>query len=116
MAATDALNKLKEIAAQRFGGSPDNYDVDGRRVFRKGSPGTGMSYGDAAQRAIALGGKFDGHELPKDINPMTQVSATAMAGTGLIGVAKDNLPMTGSPSPSPPPSSRSSWTLRRASM
>jgi CO/xanthine dehydrogenase Mo-binding subunit len=98
VAATDALNKLKEIAAQRFGGSPDSYDVDGKRVFRKGSPGTGMSYGDAAKRAIQLGGKFDGHELPKDINPMTQVSATAMAGTGLIGVAKDNLPMTGSPS------------------
>jgi len=98
VAATDALNKLKEIAAKRFGGSPDNYDIDGRRVFRKGSPGTGMSYGEAAQRAIALGGKYDGHELPKDINPMTQVSATAIAGTGLVGVAKDNLPMKGAPS------------------
>ncbi|HXC58511.1 MAG TPA: molybdopterin cofactor-binding domain-containing protein, partial [Steroidobacteraceae bacterium] len=98
VAATDALNKLKEIAAKRFGGSPDSYDVDGKRVFRKGSPGTGMSYGEAAQRAIALGGKYDGHELPKDINPMTQVSATAIAGTGLVGVAKDNLPMKGAPS------------------
>jgi CO/xanthine dehydrogenase Mo-binding subunit len=57
-----------------------------------------MTYAQAAQQAIVLGGKYDGHELPKDINPMTQVSATAMAGTGLIGVAKDNLPMTGSPS------------------
>jgi CO/xanthine dehydrogenase Mo-binding subunit len=98
VAAVDAVTKLKEIAAQRFGGSPDGYDVDGRRVFRKGSPGQGMSYGEAAQRAIALGGKYDGHELPKDINVMTQVSATALAGTGLIGVAKDNLPMTGAPS------------------
>ena len=33
--------KLKEIAAQRFGGSPDDYDIDGERVFRKGSPGDG---------------------------------------------------------------------------
>ena len=98
VAATDALNKLKEIAARRFGGSPDSYDVDGRRVFRRGSPGTGMSYGDAAKRAIELGGKFDGHELPADINPMTKGSATALAGTGLIGVAKDNLPTTGAPS------------------
>jgi xanthine dehydrogenase molybdenum-binding subunit len=98
VAATDALNKLKEIAAKSFGGAPDSYDIDGKRVFRKGSPGTGMTYAEAAKKAIALGGKFDGHELPKDINPMTQVSATAIAGTGLVGVAKDNLPMTGAPS------------------
>jgi len=98
VAATDALNKLKEIAAKRFGGSPDGYDIDGKRVFRKGSPGVSMSYGEAAQRAIAMGGKYDGHELPKDINPMTQVSAAALAGTGLVGVAKDTLPMKGAPS------------------
>lgn len=98
VAATDAVTKLKEIAARRFGGSPDSYDIDGKRVFRKGSPGQGMTYAQAAQQAIVLGGKYDGHELPKDINPMTQVSATALAGSGLIGVAKDNLPMTGSPS------------------
>jgi xanthine dehydrogenase molybdenum-binding subunit len=98
VAAMDAVNKLKEIAAGRFGGKPDNYDIDGKRVYRKGSPSVGMTYGQAAQRAIELGGKFDGHELPKDINPMTQASATAIAGTGLIGVAKDNLPMTGAPS------------------
>ena len=29
---------------------------------------------------------------------MTQASATALAGTGLIGVAKDNLPVGGQPS------------------
>jgi CO/xanthine dehydrogenase Mo-binding subunit len=96
VAAMDALTKLREIAARQFGGSPDSYDVDGRRVFRKGSPGTGMSYGEAARRAIALGGRYDGHELPADINVMTQQSATALAGTGLIGVAKDNLPTEGS--------------------
>jgi xanthine dehydrogenase molybdenum-binding subunit len=97
VAAMDALTKLKEIAARHFGGSPDSYDVDGKRVFRKGSPGQGLTYAAAAQRAIALGGKYDGHELPKDINPMTQQSATALAGTGLIGVAKDNLGQTGAP-------------------
>jgi CO/xanthine dehydrogenase Mo-binding subunit len=56
-----------------------------------------MSYAEAAQQAIRLGGKYDGHELPKDINPMTQASATAIAGTGLVGVAKDTLPMKGAP-------------------
>jgi CO/xanthine dehydrogenase Mo-binding subunit len=98
VAAMDAVAKLKEIAAMRFGGSAEGYDIDGRRVFRRGSPGQGMTYAEAAQRAIVLGGRYDGHELPKDINPMTQVSATALAGTGLVGVAKDNLPMTGAPS------------------
>jgi CO/xanthine dehydrogenase Mo-binding subunit len=98
VAATDALNKLKEIAAKQFGGLPEQYDVDGKRVFRKGSPGTGLTYAQAAQKAIQLGGKFDGHELPADINPMTRNSATAIAGTGLVGVAKDNLPLTGAPS------------------
>jgi xanthine dehydrogenase molybdenum-binding subunit len=97
VAASDAANKLREIAARRFGGTPDQYDIDGKRVFRRGSPGTGMSYGEAARRAIELGGRFDGHELPEDINPMTKESATALAGTGLIGVGKDNLPLTGAP-------------------
>jgi xanthine dehydrogenase molybdenum-binding subunit len=97
VAATDALNKLREIAARQFGGSPDQYEVDGRRVFRRGNPGQGMTYAQAAQRAIQLGGKYDGHELPEDINPMTKASASALAGSGLIGVAKDNLPLTGEP-------------------
>jgi CO/xanthine dehydrogenase Mo-binding subunit len=98
VAAMDALTKLKEIAARRFGGSPAGYDVDGRRVYLKASPAQGMSYGEAAKQAITLGGKFDGHELPKDINPMTQLSAASIAGTGLVGVAKDTLPMNGAPS------------------
>src|SRR5690606_5339426 len=80
VAAMDAVQKLKEIAARRFGGSAEQYDINGRRVFRRGSPGTGMSYGEAARRAIALGGKYDGHELPADINAMTRLSATALAG------------------------------------
>ena len=97
VAAMDAVAKLKQIAARRLGGSPDNYDIDGRRVFRKGSPGVGMGYGEAARQAIALGGRFDGHELPADIHPMTQASAVAVAGTGLVGVAKDTLAVNGQP-------------------
>jgi CO/xanthine dehydrogenase Mo-binding subunit len=94
-AAMDAKRKLQEIAAMDLGGSPDDYDVGNERVFRKGSPGRGMTFGQAATRAIALGGKFDGHELPKDINAMTKTSATALAGQGLMGVAKDNYPRVG---------------------
>ena len=89
-AAMDAKRKLQEIAANDLGGRPDDYDVGGERVFRKGSPGGGLTFAQAAKRAIALGGKFDGHELPQDINAMTKTSATALAGLSLMGVAKDN--------------------------
>ena len=64
-------------------------------MFRRGSPGRGLSYAQAAQRAIALGGKFDGHEAPEDVNPMTKASAAALAGLGLMGVAKDTHPRDG---------------------
>jgi CO/xanthine dehydrogenase Mo-binding subunit len=97
VAAQDMLAKLKEIAAQDLGGKPDDYDVDGVKVFARANASKSLTYAAAAKRAIELGGKFDGHALPKDINPMTTASATALAGTGLIGVAKDNLPVTGQP-------------------
>ena len=42
-----------------------------------------------------LGGIYDGHELPKDINKFTAASATAMAGQGLVAVARDNYPRDG---------------------
>lgn len=49
-----------------------------------------MAFARAAERAIALGARFDGHELPSDINEMTKSSAKALAGLGLMGVARDN--------------------------
>jgi CO/xanthine dehydrogenase Mo-binding subunit len=97
VAAMDALAKLKEIAAIDLGGAADDYEVADHRVFSKSDPERGMTYAQAAQRAIELGGKFDGHELPSDINPMTREAVAALAGTGLIGVARDNLPITGQP-------------------
>jgi len=95
VAAMDALTKIKEIAAKDLGGKPDDYDVDGEKVFARGRPGRSMTYAAVSKRAIALGGKYSGQELPKDINPMTRASATALAGSGLIGVAKDTLPVGG---------------------
>ena len=97
VAAMDAVAKLKEIAAMDLGGAPDDYDIGGEKVFSKKDPAKSLTYAAAAKRAIELGGKFDGHENPKDINPMTANSATMLAGTGLIGVAKDNLPITAQP-------------------
>jgi CO/xanthine dehydrogenase Mo-binding subunit len=95
VAAMDALGKIKEIAAQDLGGKPDDYDVDGTKVFSKANHGRAIPYAKIAQRAIELGGKFSGQELPADINPMTKASASALAGSGLIGVAKDTLPVGG---------------------
>ncbi len=97
VAAVDAVNKLKEIAAMDLGGAPADYDIGGERVFATADPTKGLTYAQAAQRAVDLGGKFDGHENPADINPMTAAAATSLAGTGLIGVAKDNLPLTAAP-------------------
>ena len=89
-AGLDAKRKLQEIAARDLGGSPDSYDVADGRVFRRGNRSQGMTFARAAERAIAIGGKYDGTELPEGINEMTVTSGKALAGLGLMGVAKDN--------------------------
>jgi CO/xanthine dehydrogenase Mo-binding subunit len=65
--AMDARRKLQEIAARDLGGAP----------------------------ADALGGRFDGHELPADIHAVTRAAAAQLAGLGLMGVAKDTYPRDG---------------------
>ena len=94
-AGLDAKRKLQELAALDLGGSPDDYEVSDERVHRRSNRSQGLSFARAAQRAIELGGRFDGHELPTDVNSMTTASATALAGLGLMGVAKDNFPNGG---------------------
>jgi CO/xanthine dehydrogenase Mo-binding subunit len=93
--AMDARRKLQEIAARDLGGSPGDYTIGGERVFARTNPGRGMTYAQAARRAIALGGRYDGHEVSEDLNPMTKRSAAALAGLGLMGVAKDTYPRDG---------------------
>jgi xanthine dehydrogenase molybdenum-binding subunit len=93
--AMEAKKKLQEIAAQKLGGKPEQYEVANERVFRKGS-GAGMTLAQAAQRAIQLGGIYDGHEAPADVHKLTQESVKALAGQGLVAAAKDNYPRDGS--------------------
>ena len=93
-AAMDGKSKLQQIAAKTLGGEPENYEVGGERVFRKGG-GAGMTLAQAAQHAIKLGGIYDGHEVPADVNKVTKTSVAALAGQGLIAVAKDNYPRDG---------------------
>ncbi len=91
VAAMDAVQKLKEIAAAANGGSADDYEIADETVTN----GTAtMTFAEAAQKAIETGGKFDGHEVPDELNPMTKGAVAGIAGTGLVGVAKDTLPKT----------------------
>jgi xanthine dehydrogenase molybdenum-binding subunit len=92
--ATEARQKLKEVAAKSLGGSPDNYDVANGRVYRKGG-GAGLTLAQTAQKAIALGGIYDGHDAPPDVHKLTRQSVAALAGQGLVVSAKDNHPRDG---------------------
>ncbi len=68
VAAMDALQKIKEIAAKDLGGKPDDYDIDGNRVFSKASPGRGMTYAkvararDRARRQVRRARAAGGHQ------------------------------------------------------
>jgi CO/xanthine dehydrogenase Mo-binding subunit len=95
-AAMDAREKLQEIAARDLGGRPADYDVGNGRVFRRGNPSVGLTFGRAAERAIALGGRYDGHEVADDLNQMTKHAVDHLKGQGLIGAARDNYSHDGS--------------------
>jgi xanthine dehydrogenase molybdenum-binding subunit len=96
-AAIDAKNKLLEIAAATHGGSPGDYELGDEVVKSRADGAVKMTYAEAAQKAIEMRGKFDGSEAPAEINPMTAASTAALAGSGLIGVAKDTYPITAVP-------------------
>lgn len=89
VAAMDALDKLKQIASLRIGGRAEDYEVANETVFHRNNPSWRMSFARAAQWAIEMGGPYSGENVPDDLNPMTARSAAALAGTGLIGVARD---------------------------
>ncbi|MGB0559945.1 MAG: xanthine dehydrogenase family protein molybdopterin-binding subunit [Pseudohongiellaceae bacterium] len=95
VAAEDAVIKLKEIAVTEFGGNVDQYDINNERVFKISNPEESLGYAEAAAKAIELGGKYSGQEYPNDLHPITQRAVEGIAGTGLIGVARDNLPKRG---------------------
>jgi len=94
-AATDARQKLLQIAAADLGGRPDDYRVEEARVYRSGDRSRYLTFEQAAQRAMQRGGAYDGHDLPSNIHATTRASAAALAGQGLMGVAKDTYPHDG---------------------
>ena len=107
-AAQDLKKKLQEIAALELGGRPESYTVSNGRVGR-------LTFAQAAEAAIKRGGKFDGHQAPADINGMTKASVAALAGQGLIGVARDNFGRKGIRSSGSPRLPKWKWTSRPAS-
>ena len=86
-AGTDALRKVRAVAAATMGGEPSAYAVDAGRVR---GPGGTMTLAQIAERAIAMGGEYDGHVLPEDIHEQTVPAAQMLAGQGLMGIARDN--------------------------
>jgi CO/xanthine dehydrogenase Mo-binding subunit len=90
----ECKQRLKEIAAKALGGKPDDYVVANQRVFRKGG-GAGLSFAQAAQKAIQLGGIYDGHEATADVHKLTKQSVALLAGEGLVVSAKDKYPRDG---------------------
>ncbi len=94
-AAMDAKQKLLEIGSIMLGGKPSDYKLSEEKIVRKnGGPGY-ISFGLAAQKAISLGGKFDGHEVDKALKGLTKMAVKQIVGTGLIAAAKDKLPKKG---------------------
>ena len=92
--ANECKQRLKEIAAKSLGGKPEDYEVANQRVFRKGG-GAGLSFAQAAQRAIQLGGIYDGHDVTPDVNKQTKAAVAGLAGQGLVVSAKDKYPHDG---------------------
>jgi xanthine dehydrogenase molybdenum-binding subunit len=95
VAALDMKQKLMEIAAVMLGGTAADYDIGEEKVVSKADPAKSITYAQAASKAMELGGKYVGKEVPPDINPLTKNSVEMIAGTGLLAVAKDNLPRVG---------------------
>ena len=95
VAAMDAKQKLLEIAAMDLGGAPEDYELKDERVVANADASRAMTFAAAAARAIALGGKYSGKETPDNINPLTKAAVAGIAGSGLVGVAKDTLPKNG---------------------
>lgn len=97
VAAEDAKKKLLDIASKHLGGTADDYELVAEKIVDKKDSTKSMTFADAAKQAIALGGAYSGKEMPANLNPITKGAVAMIAGTGLIGVAKDTLPYPGLP-------------------
>jgi CO/xanthine dehydrogenase Mo-binding subunit len=91
-AGTAGKQLAQELAAAELGGSPQAYRVGGNGVS---GPGGSLSWAQLGERAIKRGGTFDGHEAPAQINALTKIGVTTLAGQGLVVAARDSYPRDG---------------------
>jgi CO/xanthine dehydrogenase Mo-binding subunit len=82
----------QELAAAELGGNAAAYRVGGNGVA---GPGGSLTWAQLGERAITRGGKFDGHEVPAQINALTKIGVTTLAGQGLVVAARDTYPRDG---------------------
>lgn len=68
-AAENMKTYLREIAANELGGSPDDYTVEDGAVF---SGANRMTFAEAAQAGIQLGGTYTGEEIPERFKPLKE--------------------------------------------
>jgi CO/xanthine dehydrogenase Mo-binding subunit len=90
--ATAAIAQLQKLAAQAYGGRPESYRVAGGRVVGNGRS---LTFAQMGQKAVEVGGEFDGHVPPEGINAFTRRSVEGLAGQGLVVAARDNYGRTG---------------------
>jgi len=90
-AAETAVTYLKEIAAQELGGTPDQYEVDNHEVTHTGN-GQSLTFAEAAQAAVATGGKYTAEEIPQffqdNLVPFTIGAASDKIGNALVAFGK----------------------------
>jgi CO/xanthine dehydrogenase Mo-binding subunit len=89
---TRAKQMAQEVASKALGGNPASYTVSNGRVSGGGGS---MTFAQLAKKAIELGGKYDGHEPPEDVNEYTKNSMKNLAGQGLVVAARDAYPRDG---------------------
>ena len=84
---TRAVAMIQEVAAKAKGGNPAAYKVADGKVS---GPGGTLTFAQIGQKAIELGGQYDGHEPPESVNAWTKTSVKNLAGQGLVVAAKDD--------------------------
>ena len=89
---TAAVAQIQQMCAEAWGGSPAAYKVAGGKVTGNGRT---ITFTQIANKAIELGGKYDGHEAPQGINAYTAHSVQQLAGQGFIAAARDAYPHDG---------------------
>jgi len=84
---TRAVTMIQEVAAKAKGGSPAAWKVGDGKVT---GPGGTLTFAQIGQKAIELGGIYDGHDVPEEVNAWTKRSMKGLAGQGLVVAAKDD--------------------------